>query len=309
MSHSHAVEAIELTKKFGDFTAVDRVSFTIQRGEIFGFLGPNGAGKTTTIRMLLGLLRPTSGHAQVLGFDIVKQSDEIKKRIGYMSQRFSLYNDLTVEENLNFYGRTYGVKNQQLQERKAYILKMAGLEGRERELTKNLSGGWKQRLALGTAIIHEPEMVFLDEPTAGVDPISRRAFWDLLYELADRGTTIFVTTHYMDEAEQLCDRLVVMDRGRIVAEGSPRELIRRYVEREVVELRFRPGAEDGPADRLEGLGRRLEVLADRILIGTDDGDATLEAVHARGIRPDSVLVRRSTLEDVFLTLTGRTLVD
>jgi ABC-2 type transport system ATP-binding protein len=156
---------------------VDRVSFTIKRGEIFGFLGPNGAGKTTTIRMLLGLLRPTSGHAQVLGFDIVKQTDEVKKRIGYMSQRFSLYNDLTVEENLNFYGRTYGVKNQQLRERKAYILEMAGLEGRERELTKNLAGGWKQRLALGTAIIHEPEMVFLDEPTAGVDPISRRAFW------------------------------------------------------------------------------------------------------------------------------------
>ncbi|MGD2207212.1 MAG: ABC transporter ATP-binding protein, partial [Anaerolineae bacterium] len=175
---NHAVRATELSKKFGDFTAVDRVSFTIGRGEIFGFLGPNGAGKTTTIRMLLGLLRPTSGEATVLGFDIVKQTAEIKKRIGYMSQRFSLYDDLTVGENLNFYGRTYNVRGRQLQRRKEFVLEMAGLEGREGELTRNLSGGWKQRLALGTAIIHEPEMLFLDEPTAGVDPISRRAFWD-----------------------------------------------------------------------------------------------------------------------------------
>jgi ABC-2 type transport system ATP-binding protein len=212
-----------LTKKFGDFTAVDHVSFTIERGEIFGFLGPNGAGKTTTIRMLLGLLRPTSGRAYVLSYDIVRQSEEIKRRIGYMSQRFSLYQDLTVSENLEFYGRIYGVRGKRLKERKDMALEMAGLKGHERELTRNLSGGWKQRLALGCAILHEPEMLFLDEPTAGVDPLSRRAFWDLLYELAEGGTTIFVTTHYMDEAEN-CRSLAFIHNGRIIARGSPHEI-------------------------------------------------------------------------------------
>ena len=234
-ANNHAVQAADLTKRFGDFTAVDRVSFTIGRGEIFGFLGPNGAGKTTTIRMLLGLLKPTSGEATVLGFDIVRQTSEIKKRIGYMSQRFSLYDDLTVEENLNFYGRTYGVRGKRLRARKAFVLQMAGLEGRERELTRNLSGGWKQRLALGTAIIHEPEMLFLDEPTAGVDPISRRAFWDLLYELAEEGTTIMVTTHYMDEAEH-CQSLAFIQHGRIVALGSPVEIKETKMRGEVLEI-------------------------------------------------------------------------
>jgi len=232
---NHAVRAVELTKKFGDFVAVDGVSFTVERGAIFGFLGPNGAGKTTTIRMLLGLLKPTSGSATVLGFDIVKQTAEVKKRIGYMSQRFSLYDDLTVNENLNFYGRTYGVRNRQLRERKRFVLEMAGLVGRERELTRNLSGGWKQRLALGAAIIHEPEMLFLDEPTAGVDPISRRAFWDLLYELAEGGTTIMVTTHYMDEAEH-CQSLAFIQRGRIVAEGSPAVIKETYMRGQVLEI-------------------------------------------------------------------------
>lgn len=219
-ANEYAVQALRLTKQFGDFTAVDGVSFTVDRGAIFGFLGPNGAGKTTTIRMLLGLLKPTSGVATVLGFDVVRQSNEIKRRIGYMSQRFSLYEDLTVDENLNFYGRTYGVRNRRLRERKEFVLRMAGLEGRQRELTRNLSGGWKQRLALGTAIIHEPEILFLDEPTAGVDPISRRAFWALLYDLAGRGTTIMVTTHYMDEAEH-CQSLAFVQRGRLIVQGSP----------------------------------------------------------------------------------------
>ena len=219
-ANEYAVQSVNLTKRFGEFTAVDGVSFTVDRGAIFGFLGPNGAGKTTTIRMLLGLLKPTSGVATVLGFDVVQQSNEIKRRIGYMSQRFSLYDDLTVDENLNFYGRTYGVRNRRLRERKKFVLEMAGLEGRQRELTRNLSGGWKQRLALGTAIIHEPEMLFLDEPTAGVDPISRRAFWDLLYDLAERGTTIMVTTHYMDEAEH-CQSLAFIQRGRLIVQGSP----------------------------------------------------------------------------------------
>ena len=232
--NAHAVVAEDLTKTFGDFTAVNGVSFTIERGEIFGFLGPNGAGKTTTIRMLLGLLRPTAGRAWVLGYDIVKQSEEIRKRIGYMSQRFSLYNDLTVEENLNFYGGTYGVRNQRLRQRKDYILEMANLKGRERELARNLSGGWRQRLALGVAIVHEPEMLFLDEPTAGVDPISRRAFWDLLYELAEDGTTIMVTTHYMDEAEH-CQTLAFIQRGRIVANGAP-QVIKAHMQGQVMEL-------------------------------------------------------------------------
>ncbi|MCS7178405.1 MAG: ABC transporter ATP-binding protein [Anaerolineae bacterium] len=230
-----AVVAQGLTKKFGDFTAVDGVSFRIRRGEIFGFLGPNGAGKTTTIRMLLGLLRPTSGTATVLGYDIVRQAEEIRKRVGYMSQRFSLYQDLTVAENLEFYGRTYGIRGRRLRERKAFVVRMAGLEGRERELTRNLSGGWKQRLALGAAILHEPEMLFLDEPTAGVDPISRRAFWDLLYELAEGGTTIFVTTHYMDEAEH-CHTLAFIYGGRIVAQGPPDEIKKNQMQGQVLEV-------------------------------------------------------------------------
>ncbi|HIQ02760.1 MAG TPA: ABC transporter ATP-binding protein [Anaerolineales bacterium] len=233
--NEYAVEAIELSKKFGDFTAVDGVTFAIRRGQIFGFLGPNGAGKTTTIRMLLGLLRPTSGHATVLGYDIVRQAEEIRRHIGYMSQRFSLYRDLTVAENLDFYGRTYGVRGQRLEERKRFVIQMAGLVGRERELTHNLSGGWKQRLALGAAILHEPEMLFLDEPTAGVDPISRRAFWDLLYQLAEQGTTIFVTTHYMDEAEH-CQDLAFIHNGRIIAQGSPEEIKLHKMRGQVLEI-------------------------------------------------------------------------
>ncbi|HUW11987.1 MAG TPA: ABC transporter ATP-binding protein, partial [Anaerolineae bacterium] len=230
-----AVEVVDLTKQFDTFTAVDGVSFTVRAGDIFGFLGPNGAGKTTTIRMLLGLLRPTSGSASVLGFDIVRKSEEVRKHVGYMSQRFSLYNDLRVVENLDFYGRTYGVRGRELAERKRFVLEMAGLRGRERELTGNLSGGWKQRLALGAAILHQPRILFLDEPTAGVDPVSRRKFWDLLYAMAEEGTTIFVTTHYMDEAEH-CHRLAFIHQGRIVAEGSPERIKREQMRGQVLEI-------------------------------------------------------------------------
>ena len=232
---SPAIEVVELTKKFGNFTAVDHISFDVPQGEIFGFLGPNGAGKTTTIRMLLGLLTPTSGTARVIGYDVVKEGEPMRKRIGYMSQKFSLYNDLRVEENLNFYGGVYGVRGNKLRERKQYILEMAGLTGRERELTKNLSGGWKQRLALGVAIIHEPQVLFLDEPTAGVDPISRRAFWELIYDLAEQRTTILVTTHYMDEAEH-CQNLVFIQRGHLVANGSPEEVKVTQMHGEVIEV-------------------------------------------------------------------------
>lgn len=233
--NDYAVQAVELTKRFDDFTAVDHIDFTIERGEIFGFLGPNGAGKTTTIRMLLGLLRPTEGEATVLGYDVVTQSEQIRKRIGYMSQRFTLYQDLTVSENLDFYGRTYGVRGKELAERKEFVVDMAGLEGHEKELAKNLAGGWKQRLALGTAILHKPEMLFLDEPTAGVDPISRQAFWNFLYRLAEEGTTIFVTTHYMDEAEH-CHNLAFIHSGRIIAQGSPQSIKEKHMKGEVLEV-------------------------------------------------------------------------
>jgi ABC-2 type transport system ATP-binding protein len=218
-----AVVAEGLTKQFGQFTAVDHITFRVPRGDIFGFLGPNGAGKTTTIRMLLGLLRPSTGHGNVLGFDIDQEAARIQAHIGYMTQRFSLYRDLTVAENLAFYGRVYGVTGGRLSQRMAYALTMTGLEGRENDLARTLAGGFRQRLALACAILHEPEALFLDEPTAGVDPISRRSFWDYLYNLAEQGRTVFVTTHYMDEAEN-CRHLVLIDGGRIVLEGTPAEV-------------------------------------------------------------------------------------
>jgi ABC-2 type transport system ATP-binding protein len=220
---NNAVEIHDLVKRFGDFIAVDHVTLSVQRGEIFGFLGPNGAGKSTTIRMVCGLLLPTSGTASVGGLDVMTQSEAIKKQIGYMSQKFSLYDDLTVEENIDFFSGIYGVPRARRPERKAYVLKMAGIEERRSTLTHLLSGGWKQRLALGCAILHEPPILFLDEPTSGVDPIARRTFWDLIYQLSAAGHTIFVSTHYMDEAEY-CHRLALMYRGKIIALGTPGEL-------------------------------------------------------------------------------------
>ena len=219
----NAVEMRELVKRFGDFVAVDRVTMDVRRGEIFGFLGPNGAGKSTTIRMLCGLLAPTSGSATVGGLDVGTQSELIKQRIGYMSQKFSLYDDLTVEENIDFFSGIYGVPRARRAERKSYVLKMAGIEERRSSMTHLLSGGWKQRLALGCAILHEPPILFLDEPTSGVDPIARRTFWDLIYQLSNAGHTIFVSTHYMDEAEY-CHRLALMYRGKVTALGTPAEL-------------------------------------------------------------------------------------
>ncbi len=300
----HAVQAVELTKQFGDFTAVDHVSFTIERGSIFGFLGPNGAGKTTTIRMLLGLLKPTSGTATVLGFDVVKQTAQVKRHIGYMSQRFSLYDDLTVDENLNFYGRTYGVRGKRLRARKDFVLDMAGLVGRERELTRNLSGGWKQRLALGAAIIHEPEMLFLDEPTAGVDPISRRAFWDLLYALAEGGTTIMVTTHYMDEAEH-CQGLAFIQRGRIVARGSPAEIKETQMRGQVLEIDC-----DRP-DVAIPLLRQMDVFEEVALYGAlihavaPDAESLKpeirERLAAEGVQVRTMDIIAPSLEDVFIS--------
>jgi ABC-2 type transport system ATP-binding protein len=306
--NNHAVEAQELTKQFDHFTAVDRISFTIPRGQIFGFLGPNGAGKTTTIRMLLGLLKPTSGTANVLGFDIVKDSEEIRKRIGYMSQKFSLYNDLTVEENLNFYGGTYGVRGERLSQRKQYILEMAGLEGRQREMTKNLAGGWKQRLALGTAIIHEPEMLFLDEPTAGVDPISRRAFWDLLYELAEAGTTIMVTTHYMDEAEH-CQSLAFIQGGRLVARGSPQEIKAQEMHGEVLEITCDQPDVAIPALRQLGLFEEVALYGALVHVVTEDPQAHQplieQTLRDHGVRVTAIDRIAPSLEDVFIASARR----
>ena len=223
MPPDNAVEVKELVKRFGDFTAVDRVSLTVARGEIFGFLGPNGAGKSTTIRILCGLLAPTAGVAMVNGFDVGREPESVKRSIGYMSQKFSLYDDLTVEENLNFFCGIYGVEKGRREERKEFALRMAGLEGKREVMTRLLAGGWKQRLALGAAILHDPPVLFLDEPTSGVDPIARRAFWDLIDELSAAGRTVFVTTHYMDEAEY-CHRIALLYKGKAIAMDSPRAL-------------------------------------------------------------------------------------
>lgn len=231
----NSIEVNNLTKKFGDFISVNSISFTVNKGEVFGFLGANGAGKTTTIKMLCGILEPTSGDATVGGYSVTKESDKVKTKIGYMSQRFSLYNDLTVEENINFFGGVYGLNGSELEERKKWVLQIANLEGKEKLLTESLPGGIKQRLALGTAVIHKPEIVFLDEPTSGVDPISRRSFWDLINKLASEGTTVFVTTHYLEEAEY-CNDIILIDAGKLIAQGNPEELKTNYIKHKILEI-------------------------------------------------------------------------
>lgn len=232
----NAIEIEHLTKKFGKFTAVNDISFNVKKGEVFGFLGPNGSGKTTVIRMLMGLTSPSLGKGNVLGYDISKKNNKIKEKIGYMSQKFSLYEDLTVEENLDFYGRVYGLSNRKLAEKKKEILKMADLEGREKTITSNLSGGWKQRLALGCAIIHDPEILFLDEPTGGVDPIARRNFWDLIYQLSESGVTILVTTHYMDEAEH-CNTIGFIYYGNLLTLDTPNNMKKNSIDGDIVEIK------------------------------------------------------------------------
>jgi lipooligosaccharide transport system ATP-binding protein len=302
------IEARGLTKRFGDFVAVDGIDFAVERGETFGFLGPNGAGKTSTMRMI-GAVSPISGGSlRVLGLDPGENGAEIKQRMGVVPQQDTLDFELTVYENVLVYGRYFGLPMEQIRTRANELLEFVQLNERRDSKVEPLSGGMKRRLTIARGLINDPELLLLDEPTTGLDPQARHVLWDRLYRLKQQGVTQVLTTHYMDEAEQLCDRLVVMDRAKIVAEGSPRELIERYTQREVVEVRLRDGAPELDG-RLTDLGERLEVLADRVLIGTDDGDATAHAVHERGLPIESVLVRRSTLEDVFLTLTGRTLVD
>ncbi|HEU0303840.1 MAG TPA: ABC transporter ATP-binding protein [Gaiellaceae bacterium] len=303
------VVARNLSKSFGALVAVDGIDFTVERGETFGFLGPNGAGKTSTMRMIGAVSPRGGGELRIFDLDPGLDGPRIRQRLGVVPQEDNLDLELTVFENLLVYGRYFGIPSRQVRERAAELLEFVQLADRRGARVEHLSGGMKRRLTIARGLINEPELMLLDEPTTGLDPQARHVLWDRLYRLKRQGVTLVLTTHYMDEAEQLCDRLVIMDQGKIVAEGSPRELISRYVEREVVELRFADGRRDGVEGKLEGLGARLEVLPDRILVDTDDGEGAVRAVHERGVEPDSILVRRSTLEDVFLTLTGRTLVD
>jgi lipooligosaccharide transport system ATP-binding protein len=303
------VEAHQLEKRFGDFVAVDKVDFTILAGESFGFLGPNGAGKTSTMRMISCISPISGGTLRVLGQDPVTQGAAIRARMGLVPQEDSLDLELTVLDNLMIYGRYFDMPRKLIRQRADQLLEFAQLTERANDRVDPLSGGMKRRLTIARALISDPDLLILDEPTTGLDPQARHLLWDRLYRLKQDGVTLVITTHYMDEAEQLCDRLVVMDKGRFAAEGTPRELIARHSTREVVELRFQPGRHEGIALELGDLAERHEVLPDRILLYTDDGDAVLAEVHAKGYLPQSSLVRRSTLEDVFLRLTGRTLVD
>jgi lipooligosaccharide transport system ATP-binding protein len=301
------IEAHGLTKRYDDFVAVDAIDFAVERGETFGFLGPNGAGKSSTMRMIGAVSPSDGGTLQVLGRDPVRDGPAIRERLGVVPQEDNLDLELNVAENLLVYGRYFGLSKDVIRQRADELLEFVQLAERRDSRVDSLSGGMKRRLTIARALVNTPELMLLDEPTTGLDPQARHALWDRLYRLKRQGVTLVLTTHYMDEAEQLCDRLVIMDRAKIVAEGSPRQLIERFVPREVVELRF--ASQNGIPSQLEGIGDRIEVLADRVLIGTSDGDAAVDEIHERGIRPDSVLVRRSTLEDVFLTLTGRSLID
>jgi drug efflux transport system ATP-binding protein len=304
-----AIKVTGLTKTFGDFTAVDGIDIAVPRGQIFGFLGPNGSGKTTTIRMLTGTLRPQDGQAEVLGTDVVHHADQVQQRIGYMSQKFALFEDMTVDENLRFYAGIYQVPAEEFAQRREYVLRMADLVGREDELTRNLSVGWRQRLALGAATIHEPELLFLDEPTSGVDPVARRQFWDLLYELAGRGVTLFVTTHYMDEAAH-CNQLAFIYRGRIIAEGSPSQLRHSQLDQRIFDIAVTDA--DAALDQLSGTsgiddaylsGASLHVVTPREESLT--ADDLRRRLVAAGFAAPTVREVDPTIEDVFVNLVTR----
>jgi ABC-2 type transport system ATP-binding protein len=304
----YAIDVQRLTKRFGTFTAVDDISFTVQRGEIFGFLGANGAGKSTTIRMLCGLLQPTAGTARVGGFDINSQTENVKLNIGYMSQRFSLYDDLTVEQNIRFYGGVYGLRGSRLESRMAWALGMADLKGREKSLTRTLPGGWKQRLALGCALLHEPKIVFLDEPTGGVDPISRRNFWELINQLSAEGITVLVTTHFLDEAEY-CNTIILINAGKLIARGSPLELKTKHITSPILEV-----TSDSVVDALELLRQQPWVLESsvfgtklHVMVGDErEGrKAIADLLRGRGITVKNLERIVPSLEDVFLYLLER----
>jgi lipooligosaccharide transport system ATP-binding protein len=303
------IQARGLTKRFGDFTAVDGIDVDVHRGEAFGFLGPNGAGKSSTMRMIGCVSPPSGGRLSILGLDPRRDGPRIRARLGVVPQRDTLDEELTVRENVIVYARYFGIPRARARAKADELLAFAQLTERAGSKVEPLSGGMKRRLTIARSLVNDPEILLLDEPTTGLDPQARHVLWDRLFRLKRQGVTLVLTTHYMDEAEQLCDRLVVMDGGRIVAEGSPRALIDQWSTREVLELRFAADDHAVFAPAAEGLGERVEVLPDRLLVYTDDGDAAAEALTARGLHPLSMLVRRSTLEDVFLRLTGRTLVD
>jgi len=303
------IHARGLTKRFGDFVAVDAIDFDVARGESFGFLGPNGAGKTSTMRMI-GCVSPISaGTLVVMGMDPATHGPQIRANLGVAPQADTLDLELSVRENLTLYGRYFGLSRAEVGRRADELLEFAQLTERAEDQVEPLSGGMKRRLTIARSLINEPTVLLLDEPTTGLDPQARHLLWDRLYRLKQQGVTLVLTTHYMDEAEQLCDRLVVMDKAKIVAEGSPRELIERYSTREVTELRFAPGVAETLDGQLDGIAERVEHLPDRILLYADDGEAAAVAVHQRGLKPETVLVRRSSLEDVFLRLTGRSLIE
>ena len=304
------VRARGLIKRFGSFTAVDGIDFDLYRGEAFGFLGPNGAGKSSTMRMIGCVSPPSGGELTILGADPVKEGSAIRARLGVVPQDDTLDVELTVRENLLVYGRYFGMPRKVIRERTEQLLEFVQLEDRAKDKVEPLSGGMKRRLTIARSLINDPDILILDEPTTGLDPQARHVVWDRLFRLKQRGVTLILTTHYMDEAEQLCDRLVVMDHGRFAAEGSPRDLIARYCSPEVLELRFDPQLHDAAAEKLKDFSaERTEVLADRILLYVPDGDAALTEVRSQAFEPVTSLVRRGTLEDVFLHLTGRRLED
>ena len=309
MTPDHVVDAHQLVKRFKDIEAVKGVDFAIERGESFGFLGPNGAGKTSTMRMISAVSQPSSGSLSIFGLDPRTHGPEIRGRLGVVPQEDTLELELSVRQNLEMFGRYFDIPRRILRERATELLEFAQLSERANDKVDDLSGGMKRRLTIARALINQPEILVLDEPTTGLDPQARHLLWERLYRLKREGVTLIITTHYMDEAEQLCDRLVVMDRGSIVAEGNPRDLIARHSTREVLELRFGTDSHEELHGLLTPFAQRIEVLPDRILLYVDQGDDTLREIHAGGVTPTSALVRRSSLEDVFLSLTGRTLVD
>ncbi|MFF1384906.1 ABC transporter ATP-binding protein [Arthrobacter sp. NPDC058288] len=305
----YVITAENLTKTYGDVTAVDGISFSVPAGEAFGLLGPNGAGKSTTMKMIGGVSQRTSGNLSIMGLDPESHGPEVRAHLGVVPQQDNLDEELKVRDNLLVYGRYFGLPMSYLRPKADELLEFAQLTDKAKSKVDALSGGMKRRLTIARALINEPRILLLDEPTTGLDPQARHILWDRLFRLKEQGVTLILTTHYMDEAEQLCDRLIVVDKGRIMAEGSPSSLIREYSTREVLELRFGSERNATIGAELEGIGERLETLPDRVLIYAHDGEAALEQVSARGLRPLTSLVRRSSLEDVFLRLTGRSLVD
>lgn len=305
----YVITAENLTKRYGDVVAVDGISFSVPAGEAFGLLGPNGAGKSTTMKMIGGVSQRTSGSLSIMGLDPDQNGPEVRAHLGVVPQQDNLDEELKVRDNLLVYGRYFGLPMSYLRPKADELLEFAQLTDKAKSKVDALSGGMKRRLTIARSLINEPRILLLDEPTTGLDPQARHILWDRLFRLKEQGVTLILTTHYMDEAEQLCDRLIVVDKGRIMAEGSPASLIREYSTREVLELRFGSERNATVGTELEGIGERLETLPDRVLIYAYDGEAALEEVSARGLRPVTSLVRRSSLEDVFLRLTGRSLVD